>query len=77
MLKPYMFHNLIEAGCDEAGRGCLADQLRQKVILPKRFRHDVLNDSKPPKNREISLRMRSLKVQLHGMRSSAILRLMN
>jgi ribonuclease HII len=47
MLKPYMFHNLIEAGCDEAGRGCLAGPVvAAAVILPKRFRHDVLNDSK-------------------------------
>jgi len=56
MLKPYMFHNLIEAGCDEAGRGCLAGPVTAAaVILPKRFRHDVLNDSKKltPKQREI------------------------
>lgn len=47
MLKPYMFHNLIEAGCDEAGRGCLAGPVTAAaVILPKRFRHDILNDSK-------------------------------
>ena len=55
MLKPYMFHNLIEAGCDEAGRGCLAGPVvAAAVILPKRFRHDVLNDSKKltPKQRE-------------------------
>jgi len=55
MLKPYMFHNLIEAGCDEAGRGCLAGPVTAAaVILPKRFRHDVLNDSKKlsPKQRE-------------------------
>ncbi|MZP54717.1 MAG: ribonuclease HII, partial [Bacteroidales bacterium] len=56
MLKPYMFHNLIEAGCDEAGRGCLAGPVTAAaVILPKRFRHDVLNDSKKltPKQRDI------------------------
>ena len=50
-----MFHNLIEAGCDEAGRGCLAGPVTAAaVILPKRFRHDVLNDSKKltPKQRE-------------------------
>lgn len=55
MLKPYMFHNIIEAGCDEAGRGCLAGPVTAAaVILPKRFRHDVLNDSKKltPKQRE-------------------------
>ena len=47
MLKPYMYHNLVEAGCDEAGRGCLAGPVvAAAVILPKNFRHDVLNDSK-------------------------------
>ncbi len=47
MLKPYMYHNLIEAGCDEAGRGCLAGPVTAAaVILPKKFRHDVLDDSK-------------------------------
>lgn len=47
MLKPYLYHNLTEAGCDEAGRGCLAGPVvAAAVILPKNFRHDVLNDSK-------------------------------
>ncbi|MCX6333404.1 MAG: ribonuclease HII [Bacteroidia bacterium] len=47
MLKPYLYHNLIEAGCDEAGRGCLAGPVvAAAVILPKNFKHDVLNDSK-------------------------------
>ncbi|HKK43445.1 MAG TPA: ribonuclease HII [Bacteroidales bacterium] len=47
MLKPYMYHNLVEAGCDEAGRGCLAGPVvAAAVILPKNFRHPVLNDSK-------------------------------
>jgi ribonuclease HII len=42
-----MYHNRIEAGCDEAGRGCLAGPVvAAAVILPKNFRHDVLNDSK-------------------------------
>ncbi len=46
-LKPYLYHNLIEAGCDEAGRGCLAGPVfAAAVILPKNFRHPVLNDSK-------------------------------
>jgi ribonuclease HII len=36
-----------EAGCDEAGRGCLAGPVfAAAVILPKKFRHPVLNDSK-------------------------------
>jgi ribonuclease HII len=54
MLKSYMYHNLIEAGCDEAGRGCLAGPVvAAAVILPKNFRHAVLNDSKKlsPKQR--------------------------
>jgi ribonuclease HII len=47
MLKPYLYKNLIEAGCDEAGRGSLAGPVvAAAVILPKKFRHPVLNDSK-------------------------------
>jgi len=47
VLKPYLYHNLTEAGCDEAGRGCLAGPVvAAAVILPKNFRHDILNDSK-------------------------------
>lgn len=47
MLKPCLYHNLIEAGCDEAGRGCLAGPVfAAAVILPKNFRHPVLDDSK-------------------------------
>ncbi len=54
MLKSYMYHNLTEAGCDEAGRGCLAGPVvAAAVILPKNFKHDILNDSKKltPKQR--------------------------
>lgn len=43
------FHdpNLLEAGCDEAGRGCLAGPVfAASVILPKGFVHPLLNDSK-------------------------------
>lgn len=47
MLKSYLYHNRIEAGCDEAGRGCLAGPVvAAAVILPKNFKHPVLNDSK-------------------------------
>jgi ribonuclease HII len=47
MLKSYLYNNLIEAGCDEAGRGCLAGPVvAAAVILPKHFKHAVLNDSK-------------------------------
>ena len=47
MLKSFLYRNLIEAGCDEAGRGCLAGPVvAAAVILPKNFKHPVLNDSK-------------------------------
>lgn len=47
MLLPYFNETLIEAGCDEAGRGCLAGVVTAAaVILPKDFRHSMLNDSK-------------------------------
>ena len=47
MLKSYLYRNLVEAGCDEAGRGCLAGPVAAAaVILPKNFKHPVLNDSK-------------------------------
>ena len=44
----FSFQNkLIEAGIDEAGRGCLAGPVvAAAVILPKYFKHDLLNDSK-------------------------------
>ena len=46
VLKPY-FSELIECGTDEAGRGCLAGPVTAAaVILPKDFRHPLLNDSK-------------------------------
>jgi len=47
LLRSSLYNNVIEAGCDEAGRGCLAGPVvAAAVILPKRFRHPVLNDSK-------------------------------
>lgn len=47
MLKPYFHANLIEAGCDEAGRGCYAGPVcAAAVILPNHFYHPLLNDSK-------------------------------
>ncbi len=40
-------YEFIEAGCDEAGRGCLAGPVfAAAVILPDNFEHDLLNDSK-------------------------------
>jgi ribonuclease HII len=39
--------DLVEAGCDEAGRGCLAGPVvAAAVILPKDYQHELLNDSK-------------------------------
>jgi ribonuclease HII len=47
MLLPYLNKNRIEAGCDEAGRGCLAGAVyAAAVILPPDFRCEELNDSK-------------------------------
>lgn len=47
MLKPYYDKQLIEAGCDEAGRGCLAGPVyAAAVILPKNYRNKWLDDSK-------------------------------
>jgi ribonuclease HII len=46
-LLPYFNKELIEAGCDEAGRGCLAGPVvAAAVILPKDFHQVFLNDSK-------------------------------
>lgn len=47
MLKSCFSPTLIEAGCDEAGRGCLAGPVvAAAVILPKDYTHKKLNDSK-------------------------------
>ncbi len=47
MLVGYLHKDLIEAGCDEAGRGCLAGPVfAAAVILPKDFSCEELNDSK-------------------------------
>jgi ribonuclease HII len=47
MLKSYFDKNLIEAGCDEAGRGCLAGPVYAgSVILPKNYKNKWLDDSK-------------------------------
>jgi len=56
MLKSYFQKKLIEAGCDEAGRGCLAGPVyAAAVILPKDYKNKTLNDSKQisEKKREI------------------------
>lgn len=47
MLLPFYQNELVEAGCDEAGRGCLAGPVfAAAVILPNDFKHALLNDSK-------------------------------
>ena len=47
MLKSFFDKKLIEAGCDEAGRGCLAGPVfAAAVILPKNYKSKILNDSK-------------------------------
>ncbi len=47
MLKPCYSNKLIEAGCDEAGRGCFAGPVfAAAVIFPDDFQHSELNDSK-------------------------------
>tara|TARA_Y100000385_G_scaffold28454_1_gene26875 strand:- start:2869 stop:3459 length:591 start_codon:yes stop_codon:yes gene_type:complete len=56
MLKSYFNKNVLEAGCDEAGRGCLAGPVyAAAVILPPRLRIPLLNDSK-----KLSLATRNL-----------------
>jgi len=47
MLAPFLHKHLLEAGLDEAGRGCYAGPVfAAAVILPKEFHHPLLNDSK-------------------------------
>ena len=47
MLKSHYYEDLIEAGCDEAGRGCLAGRVyAAAVILPFDYQNELLNDSK-------------------------------
>jgi ribonuclease HII len=58
MLLPYFNKDYIEAGLDEAGRGCLAGPVvAAAVILPKDYEHPWLNDSKQlSKNQRLELR---------------------
>jgi ribonuclease HII len=56
MLKANFQNKLLEAGCDEAGRGCLAGPvMAAAVIFPKKFRHKLLNDSKQLSEKERDL----------------------
>jgi ribonuclease HII len=56
MLSPFLHTDLIEAGVDEAGRGCYAGPVfAAAVILPKDFFHPLLNDSKQLTEKERDL----------------------
>jgi ribonuclease HII len=56
MLKPFYQKEVPEAGCDEAGRGCLAGPVfAAAVILPLDFHHPLLNDSKQVREKERSM----------------------
>jgi len=53
LLKLSLHKDLLEAGCDEAGRGCLAGPVfAASVILPKKFKNTLLNDSKQLKEKD-------------------------
>jgi len=56
MLKCHYTDNLLEAGCDEAGRGCLAGPVfAAAVILPRGFQNEILTDSKLLTERQRSM----------------------
>lgn len=56
MLAPYFQKKLVEAGIDEAGRGCYAGPVyAAAVILPRDFHHPLLNDSKQLKEKDRDL----------------------
>ena len=56
MLQPFLKEGRIEAGCDEAGRGCLAGPVTAAaVILPPGFSNELLNDSKQLTERQRNL----------------------
>ena len=53
MLKSHYYEGLVEAGCDEAGRGCLAGAVyAAAVILPPDYENPLLNDSKQLSERQ-------------------------
>ena len=61
MLERYYYKDLIEAGCDEAGRGCLAGSVyAAAVILPPGYQNEALNDSKQLTDK----RRKALRVQI-------------
>ncbi len=53
VLKAFYREGVVEAGCDEAGRGCLAGPVfAAAVVLPEGFSHPLLNDSKQMTRRD-------------------------
>ncbi len=61
MLLPFFQEEFLEAGCDEAGRGCLAGPVfAAAVILPKDFSHPLLTDSKQLTDKE----RKSLRIEI-------------
>ena len=53
MLQSHYYEGLVEAGVDEAGRGCLAGPVyAAAVVLPDDYRHPLLNDSKQLSDRQ-------------------------
>jgi len=53
MLESHYYEGLVEAGCDEAGRGCLAGPVTAAaVILPADFANELINDSKQLSERQ-------------------------
>lgn len=53
MLQPHYYKDLVEAGCDEAGRGCLAGSVyAAAVVLPRDYDNPLLNDSKKLSERQ-------------------------
>lgn len=60
MLSLFLNDGVLEAGCDEAGRGCLAGPVfAAAVILPSNFTNELLNDSKQL-NEKLRYRLRSV-----------------
>ena len=56
LLKAYYKKNILEAGCDEAGRGCLAGPVvAAAVVLPPNYSNSMLNDSKKLSEKKRSL----------------------
>ena len=68
MLENCYQHELLEAGCDEAGRGCLAGSVfAAAVILPPDFSHPLLNDSKQMTERARNILREVIERELHTL----------